>query len=155
VAGAVLWNGTDPLSTALLAPPLDGFGPEQTTDAWLGFLAIPEPTRAVKACFDGLPRKENVLFVTPEGELGAASTFYLFSMLAWPREVRWLSCPPAGKPVSWIVPGDRPPLPWVLYCDLPLPAGRSPAFGIGPRIQAMKSSGERDWISYCPPLPSP
>ena len=152
VAAALLtfvgWTGFPALRDELRRP-LRAVTPEETLDDWLAFTELLHPASDVRKWLAALPGRERILYVSKDES--ATLTFYELSILAWPREVRWLACPPSGKPVTWVVPGDAPRLPWLVYDGLPAPRRFARRGDIGPAFEVVASPSELPWNSYCSP----
>lgn len=139
----------EPLSTRL--PPVRG--PFATSDAWLGVLAIPEPSRAVQAAIAAVPADQQLVFVGPAQDGSVILTYYTVSHLVWPRQIWLVTCAQrGGPPVSPFSPSEAVKsgagFTYLFYMMEP-PAGVTVAQTVGPRMWVVASPERTWWTQPC------
>jgi hypothetical protein len=139
----------EPLSARL--PPVRG--PFATSDAWLGVLAIADPSRAVQGAVAAVPGDQQLVFVGPSQDGSVILTYYTVSHLVWPRKVWLQTCAERGRPpLSMFAPPaavqSAVGFTYLFYVLEP-PAGATVARTIGPRMWVVESPERTWWTQPC------
>jgi len=131
-------------------------GAMASTDHMLAFLAVPQPSEAVRAALRGAPESEAVLFVGRANTPAFAMTYYGVTSAALPRPVADLRCHDSGEAR---LPHHDPGAPYgavILY----EPAGAvedARSVEVGARLTVIHGRPRPDLASYCsavvPPPP--
>ena len=125
--------------------------PWKTTDHWLAFLQVPEPSRAVEEQLRTIAPKGAIVFIGPATDGPLIQTYYAFSFLAPKQPISALLCRDGGVPP--ITFGPMPtvqPIEAVVLYRMASPPGLTDATPFGPSMLFVKTGGEIEWTSLCP-----
>jgi hypothetical protein len=122
-----------------------------TSDQWLAYLQIPDPSATLVDTFRSLPPGTGVVFIGPASEAPIVPTYYAISYLAAPREMNAIFCRDGqpNAPINELRPGRT--VGAVLLYHMAKPAGLPEGRQLGPYLTLVQVQEALDWPSLCQP----
>ncbi|MDQ3010221.1 MAG: hypothetical protein M3X11_05920 [Acidobacteriota bacterium] len=126
-------------------------GPSASSDIFLGFTYLPNPSERLRELTSDLKPDETVLFVGASDEPSFTQTFLTVTYINWPRKTVVLGCGATASPPQLLYPpANGVKIKRVLFYRLPPPSALAQsAQALGQHLKVVSVSEQKEWTFYC------
>ncbi len=126
-------------------------GVYDTTDRYLSFLQIPDPSESALKALADVPPEDAMVFITSSADEWSELVYRTVAYLGWPRPIGEVRCGGAGEaPELLFHPGSGRPIKWLFFYRVKPPTELTQTSRmIGPSLILTPTSELKEWKSYC------